>query len=216
MRTLLALWRSPEVARVILGIGASATGTGLTVIWVARMTIPYTVYVSGLGADGMPTSGGFAFALLSIAAGAGLIASRSTGVRPRFRWLATWPPAATLLFAGCCFAAASWATCTAGCPVPLIDPASTMQDLVHTVTAVAGFAAACFAMLQVAFAQRSRMTARVSAACCLSVAAITIAGGVLAILKVAVDFGAWLELGGATLALGWLVGFGVSLGRVRS
>lgn len=213
MAHMMALWCSPVVARTILGIGTAATLTGLATIWTARLTIPYSVYVSGLGAEGMPTAGEFAFALLSIAAGAALIASRSTGVRARFRWLAAWPPAATLSFAGVCFVVASRVTCTAGCPVPLIDPVSIVQDLVHTVTAVTGFASACFAMLQVAFAAQHRIATRVSAACCWSVAAITIAGGVLAILNLAVDFGAWLELTGATLALAWLAAFGISLGR---
>lgn len=205
------LWRSPLTERLVLVAGTVAALCGLITIWIARLTIPYSVYVSGLGATGMPTAGAFAFALLSIAAAAVLIASRSTHVRSRIRWLAAWTPAATLALAAACFVVASQVTCTAGCPVPLANPVSTVQDLVHTVTAVLGFAAACFAMLQVAFAEHQPALTLLSVFCCCSVAAITITGGLLSIFQVAIGVGAWLEFTGATIALAWLVAYGISL-----
>ncbi|MFF1573431.1 DUF998 domain-containing protein [Leifsonia sp. NPDC058292] len=201
---------------VLLAIGTVAVLGGLTIIWAARLTVPYPVYVSELGAKGAPTAVAFAVALLCIAAGGCAIALASGHIRSTARLLGRWTPALTLGFAGLCFVLASQVTCTAACPVPLIDPRSTVQDLVHTVTAVLGFAAACYAMLQVAFATALPRIARFSLICCVIVALITIVGGLLAIVHVATDVGAWLELAGTTVAIAWLAVYGVSLVRVPS
>jgi hypothetical protein len=198
----------------LLAIGTIAVLGGLTVIWAARLTVPYPVYVSELGARGAPTAEPFAVALLSIAAGGFSIALASGHIRSAAPVLGRWAPAITLGFAGLCFVVASQITCTAACPVPLIDPRSTVQDLVHTLTAVLGFAAACYAMLQVAFAAALPRIARFSLLCCVAVASITIVGGLLALVHVATDVGAWLELAGTTVAIAWLAVYGVSLARV--
>jgi hypothetical protein len=133
--------------------------------------------------------------------------------------LGRWLPAVTIGFAGLCFAVASQVTCTATCPVPLVDPRSTPQDLVHTTFAVLGFAAACYAMLQVAFSRRRPRIARFSLVSCIAVGVISGAGGLLALVHVAVDFGSWLEFAGMTVAIAWLATYGVALvveGRARS
>ena len=199
---------------VLLAIGTVAVLGGLTVIWAARLTVPYPVYVSELGAHGAPTAAPFAVALLSIAAGGFSIALASGHIRSAAPVLGRWAPALTLGFAGLCFVVASQITCSATCPVPLLDPRSTVQDLVHTTTAVLGFAAACYAMLQVAFATALPRIARFSLLCCVAVASITIVGGLLALVHVATDVGAWLELAGTTVAIVWLAVYGVSLVRV--
>ncbi|WP_223694174.1 DUF998 domain-containing protein [Leifsonia poae] len=222
---LLRIVRQPFAAPVLargwqravpalLAIGTVAVLGGLTIIWAARLTVPYPVYVSELGARGAPTATPFAVALLCIAAGGLAIALASGHIRSAAPVLGRWAPALTLGFAGLCFVLASQVTCTAYCPVPIIDPRSTAQDLVHTVSAVLGFAAACYAMLQVAFAAALPRVARFSLVCCFAVAAITIAGGLLALVHVATDVGAWLELSGTTVAIAWLAVYGLTLVRI--
>lgn len=199
---------------VLLALGTVAVLGGLTIIWAARLTVPYPVYVSELGAQGAPTAVPFRVALLCIAAGGFSIALASGHIRSSARLLNRWVPAVTLGFAAICFVVASQITCTALCPVPLADPRSTIQDLVHTVTAVLGFGAACYAMLQVAFASALPRVARFSMVSCFAVAAITIVGGLLAIVHVATDVGAWLELLGTTVAIAWLAIYSLTLVRV--
>ena len=225
MRRLLRIVRQPfrapllavgwqRAVPVLLAIGTVCVLAGLTIIWAARLTFAYPVYVSELGAIGAPTAGPFALALLLIAAGGFSIALASGHIRSSVRVLDRWAPAASLGFAAICFVLASQVTCTANCPVPLVDPRSTAQDLIHTVSAVLGFAAACFAMLQVAFASGLPRVARFSLASCLAVAVITIVGGMLAIVHVATDVGAWLELVGTTVAIAWIAVYSLALVRV--
>lgn len=225
MRRLLRIVRQPfgvpplavgwqRAVPVLLAIGTVCVLAGLTVIWAARLTFSYPVYVSELGAIGAPTAGPFAVALLLIAAGGFSIALASGHIRSSVRLLDRWAPAASLGFAAVCFVLASQVTCTANCPVPLVDPHSTAQDLIHTVSAVLGFAAACFAMLQVSFASGLPRVARFSLASCVAVALITIVGGMLAIVHVATDVGAWLELIGTTVAIAWIAVYSLALVRV--
>ncbi len=199
---------------ILLAVGTIAVLGGLTIIWAARLTVDHPVYVSELGAMGAPTAHPFAVALLSIAAGGFAIALASGHIRSSAPVLNRWAPAITLAFAAVCFVVASQITCTAYCPVPLVNPQSTVQDLVHTVTAVLGFAGACYAMLQVAFASAVPRVARFSLLSCVAVAAITIVGGMLAIVHVATDVGSWLELIGTTVAIAWLAVYSLTLVRV--
>ncbi len=202
-------WQRVTPALVVFG--TAAVLSGLALIWAARLTVPYPVYVSELGAHGTPTAGPFAVALLCIAAGGIAIALAAGHARSDVRVLGRWIPAVTIGFAGVCFAVASQVTCTATCPVPLVDPRSTVQDLTHTVFAVLGFAAACYAMLQVAFSRRRPRVARFSLVSCIAVGAISGAGGLLALVHVAVDFGSWLEFAGMTVAIVWLATYGLAL-----
>src|SRR5690606_1430813 len=55
--------------RLLAAAGTLAVLAALTAIWAARLTIPYDVYVSELGADGMPTAAVFETALLLLVAG---------------------------------------------------------------------------------------------------------------------------------------------------
>ncbi len=204
---------------MLVVFGTSAVVVGLVIIWAARFTVPFPVYVSELGAVGAPTAGPFEVALLCIAAGGIAMAFAAGHARSDVRVLSLWLPAVTIGFAGLCFAVASQVTCTATCPVPLVDPRSTTQDLTHTIFAVLGFGAACYAMLQVAFSRSRPRVARFSLVCSIAVGAISGAGGVLALVHIAVDFGAWLEFAGMTVAIAWLATYGVALvveGRERS
>ena len=56
--------------------------------------------------------------------------------------------------------------------------------------------------------------ARFSLLSCAAVAVITIVGGMLAIVHVATDVGAWLELSGTTVAIAWLAVYSLTLVRV--
>jgi hypothetical protein len=69
-------------------------------------------------------------------------------------------------------------------------------------------------MLQVAFASAVPRVARFSLISCVAVALITIVGGMLAIVHVATDVGAWLELVGTTVAIAWLAIYSLTLVRV--
>ncbi len=210
-------WQRVTPALVVFG--NAAVLSGLAIIWAARLTVPYPVYVSELGAHGTPTAGPFEVALLCIAAGGIAIALAAGHARSDVRVLGLWVPAVTIGFAGVCFAVASQVTCTATCPVPLVDPRSTVQDLTHTASAVLGFAAACYAMLQVAFSRRRPRIARFSLVCCITVGAISGVGGLLALVHIEVDFGSWLEFAGMTVAIAWLATYGLALiveGRERA
>ncbi|WP_233265366.1 DUF998 domain-containing protein [Leifsonia sp. AG29] len=226
MRRLLGIVRQPfgapllargwqRAVPLLLAVGTVCVLGGLTIIWAARLTYSYPVYVSELGAVGAPTAGAFRVALLLIAAGGFAIALASGHVRSSHRLLNRWAPAVSLAFAAVCFVLASQVTCTSYCPVPLVDPQSTVQDLVHTVSAVLGFAAACFAMLQVAFSARLPRVARMSLISCAAVALITIVGGLLALLRFGTDVGSWLELVGTTIAIAWIAVYSTALARGR-
>ena len=207
----MPLLGSRLVSRVVLGAGTAAVLAGLVVIWVSRLGIHRTVYVSELGAAGMPTAGPFSVALLLLAAGGLLIASRSAHLTSEPRWLAYWSPAATLAIASVSFVVTSQVPCSAGCPVPLVDPRATADDLLHVASAVLGFAAACFAMLQVAEVRGQRVVSIVSRLSAWSVASITVTGGLLSVFGTATGVGAWLEFAGMTVAVGWIAVFGSSL-----
>lgn len=196
--------------RVLLGAGAGIVLVGLVIIVIARLSVTRSVYVSELGATGEPTAGWFSVALASVALGGAVIAQGSRSIRSRVRWLARWTPAVSLLVASASFAVASQVTCTAGCPLPVGD-AFTWQDLIHTTIAVVGFAAACFAMLQVAFADGARTVARMSLVAGVLVAVIAGLGGLLSLLRVATDVGGWLELTATCVAVLWLAVYGIIL-----
>jgi len=191
--------------------GAVSALTGLVTIWIARSTVPHWIYVSELGAQGAPTAPAFAVALLAIAFGGAAIAVGSSAFRAVNRVLGAWPVAVTIAASAVCFVVASQVTCTATCPVPLVNPRAQPQDLIHIAFAVLGFGLGCWAMLQCAFVRAHRAVRRISLVACGTVAVITIVGGVLAIFHVAVDLGAFSEFAGMTVAIGWLATFGVWL-----
>jgi hypothetical protein len=196
-------------------VGSLAATAGLVIIWAARASVNHPIYVSELGAVGMPTARPFAIAFIVIAVGGALVALGSRSLHARIRLLDTWPPAVTIGVASVCFVVASQVTCSYGCPVPLANPRSTPGDLIHTLFAVLGFTLACFAMLQVAFAHGHRALSRVSLLACALVAAITIVGGILAILHLVTTMGALFEFIGASVAVGWLVLYGLWLSVER-
>jgi hypothetical protein len=182
----------------------------LAIIWGARLTVPRELYVSELGAQGMPTAGWFEVALLLVVAGGTAIAWAGRRVRSRVRVLSAWAPAVSLWVACGLFLFASQVTCTPGCPIPFGD-SFVLQDFLHTLAAVLAFAAACWAMLQASFAQNHRVLAIFSRATGIAVAVIAGTGGLFSLFRFQQALGSRLEFVATTLAIAWLVVFGAVL-----
>ncbi len=191
-------------------VGSALVIVALALIWGARVTIPRELYVSELGAEGMPTAVVFEIALLLIVFGGSSVAWAGRRVRSSTRVLGAWTPAVSL-WVGCAFFLfASQVTCTSGCPLPY-GPSFTWQDFSHTLAAVIAFAAACWAMLQTSFAREHRVLAGVSLATGIRVAVIAATGGLFSLFRFQVELGSRLEFIATTIAIGWLVIFGVIL-----
>jgi hypothetical protein len=191
-------------------VGCLCVGLALAIILVARSTVGRDVYVSEMGAIGQPTARWFEAALLLIVVGGSLLAWAGRGIRSRLPVLRAWTPAISLWIGCGFFLVASQVPCTTGCPLPT-GAAFTWEDLIHTVVAVLAFAAACWAMLQTAFARGFQALATLSLVAAISVAIISGIGGLLSLLQFQANFGSRLELVATAIALSWLVTFGVVL-----
>lgn len=197
------------VDRVLALAGVVLILAALGIIWAARSTITWSVYVSGLGADGMPTADWFRAALLCIVAGGALIAWTARDIRsaaPILRW---WRPTVSIAASSLFFLVASQVPCTAGCPLPIDEDFFSLQDLVHILAAVIAFAAACWAMLQCAAAVGRPVLARISLGACVSVAVIAAAGGLMSLFGFHVAVGAWFEFVATTIGLAWIAVLGL-------
>lgn len=191
-------------------VGCIAVVAALAIIWVARLTVPRDLYVSELGAAGEPTADWFRVALLLIVTGGTLIAWAGRRVRSMAPVLRAWTPAVSLWIGSAFFLFASQVTCTKGCPLPY-GPTFNLQDFLHTLAAVLAFGFACWAMLQASFARGHKMLARLSLIASLSVAVIAGTGGLLSLFQFQQGFGSRLELVATTIAIAWVVMFGVVL-----
>ena len=179
----------------------------LAIIWIGRLGLTVDIYVSGLGAAGMPTAKWFEVALLLIVVGASAIAWAGRAVRSSVPIVGAWT-ASVSLWIGCgFFLFASQVTCTFGCPLPY-GPSFTWQDFAHTLAAVLAFAAACWAMIQTAFSEDHRVLVVLSRISAVLVAVIASTGGIFSLLRFQAVLGSRLEFVATTLAIGWLVIFG--------
>jgi Protein of unknown function (DUF998) len=200
--------------RLIALAGTLCMAAALVILWIARLSVPYDVYVSELGAPGMPTARVFEFVLLLIVAGGALIAWAGRGIRSRARILRWWTPSISLAAASAFFLVDSQVTCTYGCPLP-VGATFTLQDFVHTLAAVLAFVAASWAILQCAFAVGHPALARFSLVSAIAVAAISSAGGLMSLFHFEAVLGSRFELLATTIGLAWVVVFGATL-AVRS
>ena len=196
-----------------IDFAAAVTGcvlvvVALVIIWMARMSVDRELYVSELGAVGMPTSKWFQVALVLIVIGGSAIAWAGRHVRSSVRVLRAWSPAVSLWVACAFFLVASQVTCTAGCPLPYGDTFN-MQDFLHTLSAVIAFAAACWAMLQTSFVREHVLLARLSLATAILVAVIAGTGGLLSLFRFQQVLGSRMEFVATTIAIAWLVVFGI-------
>ena len=200
---------------VLAMIGCVLVTAAITIIWLARLDVlrrdaDRAIYVSGLGAQGEATAGWFMVAMLAIVAGGSLIAWAGRRVRAEVRVLALWTPSVSLWISCGFFLFASQVTCTPGCPLPYGD-SFTWQDFLHILAAVLAFAIACWGMLQAAFARQHRAIAVISAVCGIAVGVIAATGGMFSLLRFRTDIGAWLELIATTIAIAWVVLFGLAV-----
>ncbi|MBN9605251.1 MAG: DUF998 domain-containing protein [Actinomycetales bacterium] len=192
-------------------LGAALALAALAAIWSLRLSVAQEVYVSELGAVGMPTAGAFQVALLLLVAGALLIAFAGRSLRSRARILRAWAPSVTLAVSAGFFLLAAQVPCTLGCPMPY-GPRFTWPDFVHTTAATLAFAAAAWGMLQLAFAVGHRAMRRFSAIAAVLVAAVSAAGGLLSLFSVPTRLGGSLEIVATTVGLAWIACLGLALG----
>jgi hypothetical protein len=196
--------------RLVALTGTLCMAAALVLLWIARASIPYDLYVSELGAPGMPTAAVFQIVLLLIVAGGALIAWAGRGIRSRARILRWWLPSLSLAVASAFFLVDSQVTCTVGCPLP-VGATFTLQDFVHTLAAVLAFAAASWTILQCAFAVGHPVLARFSLVAAIAVATISAAGGLMSLFHFQAVLGSRFELVATTIGLAWVVVFGASL-----
>src|SRR4051812_22321858 len=202
------------IDRAIAIVGTLCMAAALVLLWITRLSVPYDLYVSELGAVGMPTAHAFQIVLLLIVVGGALIAVAGRAVRSRARILRRWTPSISLAVASAFFLVDSQVTCTAGCPLP-VGATFTVQDFVHTLAAVLAFAAASWAILQCAFAVGHPALARFSLIAAIAVAAISAAGGLMSLFHFQAVLGSRFELVATTIGLAWVVVFGASLVAAR-
>ena len=196
--------------RIIALAGTLCMAAALVTLWIARLSVHYDVYVSELGAPGMPTAQVFQIVLLLIVVGGALIAWAGRGIRSRGRIVRWWTPSISLAAASAFFLVDSQVTCTYGCPLP-VGATFTLQDFVHTLAAVLAFAAASWAIFQCAFAVGHPALARFSLIAAIAVAAVSTAGGLMSLLRFEAVLGSRFELLATTIGLAWVVVFGASL-----
>jgi heme A synthase len=199
-------------------LGAALVATALVLILIARVEYGGTsVYVSELGATGVPTARMFEIALLLIVAGGSLVAFAGKDIRSRLRLLALWMPAVSIWISCGFFLVASQVTCRYECPLPTLSPFDA-QDFTHISCAVLAFLFACWAMLQTSFAHDHKVLRRFSLAMAIAVGVISGVGGILSLAQFDTDIGANAELTATTLAIAWVVIYGIVIaaGRIRS
>jgi len=199
-----------RTSRVLAVIGILCVAAALVIIWVARLTIPRDLYVSELGAVGMPTARAFQVALVLIVIGGVAIGWVGRRIRSRPRILNFWAPSTSLFVSCAFFLIASQVTCTAGCPVPY-GPLFTWPDFVHTTSALIAFAAAVVVIVQCAFAVGHRALRIFSLAAAILVAVIAGAGGLMSLFDFYATVGSRLEFVATTIGLAWILVFGAVL-----
>ncbi|WP_072314323.1 DUF998 domain-containing protein [Agrococcus sp. Marseille-P2731] len=197
------LQRLSFVDAVVATIASVCLIAGAVVIGQARAAADRFLYISELGALGMPTAAQFQIGFVLVAGGILLVAVVLRDVRSRLPLLRRMTPAAALVAAGALFLVAAAVPCSMGCPSLLTDAAQ-WRDWVHIVAAVLAFAAGCLAMLQFATA-RERWVARLSTICGLAVGVIAATGGIISLARGNTDIGSTLEYIAAAIGLLWLM-----------
>ena len=196
--------------RIVALLGTLVMAVALVLLWWAKLSVGGNIYVSELGAPGMPTARVFESVLLLIAAGGFLIAWAGRDVRSRARVFRWWWPSLSLALASGFFLIDSQVSCTPGCPVP-VGATFTLQDFVHTFSAVLAFAFASWAIMQCAFAVGHPALSRISVVEAIAVAAASTAGGLMSLLHFDTILGSRFEWAATTIGLAWVVVFGAGL-----
>lgn len=194
---------SPLVDRAVGVVAIVALVVGSVVIGVQRASLDRFLYISEMGAVGLPTEEPFRFGFGCVAVGIGLVAWVVRDVRSRARLLSAWPPALSLAASAACFAVASQVNCSEGCPV-LLAEGMQLRDLIHISFAVLGFVAGCFAMLQFASARDAWMR-RLSVVGGILIGVIAAIGGVISLVRGNTDVGSTMEFVAAAIGVAWLI-----------
>lgn len=192
---------------VVAALAAACLVAGATAIGQARATLEKFLYISELGALGMPTAAQFQIGFVLVIAGILLVAVVVRDVRTRLPLLRGWTPAAALVAAGALFLIAAAVPCSAGCP-SLLTTEAQWRDWMHIVAAVLAFVAGCLAMLQFATA-RDRWVARLSTAGGLAVGVIAATGGIISLARGNTDIGSTLEYIAAAIGIVWMIAMSV-------
>jgi hypothetical protein len=200
--------------RIVALLGSIVMAVALALLWSAKLRVGGNVYVSELGAPGMPTARVFETVLVLIAGGGLLIAAAGRDIRSRARVFRWWRPSLSLALASGFFLVDSQVSCTPGCPVP-VGATFTSQDFVHTFSAVLAFAFASWAIMQCAFAVGHPALARISVVAAIAVAAASTAGGLMSLFHFETIWGSRFEWAATTIGLAWVVIFGLGLALRR-
>lgn len=195
------------ISRVVAAAGVLAVIAALAILAGVRLSVPRDAYVSELGADGEPTAGAFRVALLLVVAGGAAVAVAGRGIRSRPAVLRWWPPSVTLAASSALFLVAAQVPCSPGCPVPY-GPLFTWQDFTHTTAATLAFVAACWAMLQCAFAVGHRVLRGISLGSAIAVAVTSATGGLMSLFGFYANEGSRLEWVATGIGLAWMAVFG--------
>jgi heme A synthase len=196
-------------------LGSILVAVALALIIVARVEYGgSSVYVSELGATGVPTAKIFEAALLLIVAGGTSVAYAGRDIRSRLRLLAIWTPSISLWISCGFFLVASQVTCRYECPLPTLTPFDA-QDFTHITCAVIAFAAACWGILQCSSARHHIVLRRFSLGIAIAVGMISGLGGILSLLQFDTQIGANAELTATVLAIAWVVVYGIVIAASR-
>jgi len=195
--------RLRSVDPLVATLASGSLIAGAVIIGLARAAADRFLYISELGAIGMPTAARFQVGFVLVAVGILLVAVVLRDVRSRLPLLRRVTPAAALVAAGALFLVAAAVPCSMGCPSLLTDAAQ-WRDWVHIVAAVLAFVAGCVAMLQFATAHE-RWVARLSTVSGLAVGVIAATGGIISLARGNTDIGSTLEYIAAAIGLVWLM-----------
>ncbi|WP_186808108.1 DUF998 domain-containing protein [Agrococcus baldri] len=187
----------------VAALAAVSLLAGAVVIGQARASLDVFLYISELGALGMPTASQFQVGFVLVVAGILLVAVVVRDVRTRLPLLRGVAPAAALVAAAALFLVAAAVPCSSGCPSLLTDAAQ-WRDWVHIVAAVLAFVAGCLAMLQFATA-RDRWLARLSTAGGITVGVVAATGGIISLARGNTDIGSTLEYVAAAIGIVWML-----------
>lgn len=197
--------RTADIA--VAALATACLVAGAVVIGQARAALDRFLYISELGALGMPTAAQFQVGFALVIAGILLVAAVLRDVRTRLPLLRRWTPAAVLVVAGSLFLIAAAVPCSMGCP-SLLTADAQWRDWVHIAAAVLAFVAGCLAMLQFATA-RDRWVARLSTAGGLLVGVIAATGGIISLARGNTDLGSTLEYVAAGIGVVWLIAMAI-------
>jgi hypothetical protein len=181
---------------VLAALAAAAAGACL--LLAATRTPGYgpADYLSELGATPAPAAALYRLAVLGAALGAALMA----GVTRWFRLVSGLLGVSALLFVG-----SASVTCTAGCPLPPYNPATTARDVFHAAISAGALGFAGLAMLALAVATADPLVGVASRIAGWLMVVLMAATGTALLVQAEGAANGLLERAVVAVALGWLL-----------